>query len=278
MYRGVTAVFAGVVPAHSAYFSIYEVAKEKFGANKRGHHPMAAAASGAVATFSHDLVMTPLDVVKQRMQLGVYGSVSQAIRSMIKTEGVSSLFLSLPTTILMNIPAASINVAVNESCRRVLNPSGDFDMGTFFISGTIAGGIAGAVTNPLDVIKTRLQTQTLGCDGCGAIFQGGVETTATAAGLSSSAAVQKPILLSKHLLHTSTLASSSGTTKKTKMVETCARKYKGFVGTAKIIYTEEGLRGFARGTLSRAMTQAPAAAFSWSAYEAGKAFLNANYL
>ena len=50
------------------------------------------------------------------------------------------------------------------------------------------------------------------------------------------------------------------------------------MGTAKLIYAEEGLRGFSRGTLSRALTQAPAAAFSWSAYEGGKAFLNANYL
>ena len=52
---------------------------------------------------------------------------------------MSSLFLSLPTTILMNIPAASVNVAVNESCRRFLNPSGDYDMSTYMISGTFAG-------------------------------------------------------------------------------------------------------------------------------------------
>lgn len=291
MYRGVTAVFAGVVPAHSAYFSIYEVAKERFGANKRGHHPMAAAASGAVATISHDLVMTPLDVVKQRMQLGVYSGVLQAMKSMIKHEGISSLYLSLPTTILMNIPAASVNVAVNESCRRFLNPSGDFDMRTFFISGTIAGGIAGAVTNPLDVIKTRLQTQTLGCDGCGAIFQGGVETTsaagagsaASSSGGSSAAASSKPKPITKldvNLMHTSRVVETS---EKKRIISrelslTCARKYNGFMGTAKLIYAEEGLRGFSRGTLSRALTQAPAAAFSWSAYEGGKAFLNANYL
>ena len=55
MYRGILAVFAGVIPAHSAFFSVYELSKEKFGANLQGHHPFAAAASGACATVAHDL-------------------------------------------------------------------------------------------------------------------------------------------------------------------------------------------------------------------------------
>ena len=291
LYRGITAVFAGVVPAHSAYYSIYEIAKDRFGANRRGHHPMAAAASGAVATIAHDIVMTPLDVVKQRMQLGVYNSVTQALSNIIKTEGMSSLFLSLPTTILMNIPAASVNVAVNESCRRFLNPSGDYDMSTYMISGTFAGGIAGAATNPLDVIKTRLQTQTLGCnrDGCGAMFEGGIETVAASRSSGSSgsstntttkktASSNKPIMLSKSLLHTSSSSSTpttaAATSIKNTVVDSCARKYNGFWGTASLIFKEEGMRGFVRGTLARTLTHAPAAAFSWTAYEAGKSFLN----
>ena len=74
------------------YFSAYEQAKESFGANEAGHNPLAAAASGATATIFHDVVMTPLDVCKQRMQLGLYSSVGKAIRSIVRTEGVSSLF------------------------------------------------------------------------------------------------------------------------------------------------------------------------------------------
>ena len=52
MYRGVGAVFAGCVPAHAMYYSIYEKSKEVFGANRRGHRPLAAGASnpGTVAT------------------------------------------------------------------------------------------------------------------------------------------------------------------------------------------------------------------------------------
>ena len=294
MYRGVGAVFVGVVPAHSAYYSLYEIAKDKFGANRRGHHPLAAAASGAVATIAHDFVMTPLDVVKQRMQLGMYKGVLHAMTVIIKTEGLSSLLLSLPTTILMNIPAASVNVAVNESCRRVINPSGNYDWKTYMMSGTIAGGIAGAVTNPLDVIKTRLQTQTIGCNqnGCGAVFQGGVETVATPTGVqgvasvagtqSTSTTAAKPIMVSKTFVSrsksfastASSTASRTSTPTAEVVVDTCARRYNGFWSAATLIMQEEGLRGFSRGTLSRALTQAPAAALSWTAYEYGKRFLS----
>lgn len=149
MYRGIFAVFLGVVPAHSAYFCIYEVAKESFGANGSGHRPLAAAASGACAVMAHDLFMTPLDVVKQRLQLGCicentnqcYNGVADCARGIIKQEGYIALFRSLPTTLLMNIPYSAVNVAVNESARKFISPSGQFDEKTFFLSGAMAGGV-----------------------------------------------------------------------------------------------------------------------------------------
>ena len=56
--------------------------------------------------------------------------------------------------------------------------------------------------------------------------------------------------------------------------DVCVRRYSGLLATAKLIFREEGVHGFMRGTLARVFTQAPAAALSWSTYEFGKNILS----
>jgi len=48
---------------------------------------------------------------------------------------------------------------------------------------------------------------------------------------------------------------------------------RGILSTAKLIYQEEGLRGFAKGVIPRILTQAPSAAISWTTYELVKKLL-----
>jgi len=134
--------------------------KESSGANRPGHHPLAAALSGAVATTAHDSILTPWDTIKQRMQLGSHTSVKQCLQTVVAKEGPRALYISLPTTLLMNIPYAGVMVAANESLKEVLGDRGfQPGFGMFLISGAGAGGMAAAITTPLDVVKTRLQTQ-----------------------------------------------------------------------------------------------------------------------
>ena len=51
MWRGVSTMLSACIPAHALYFSIIEYTKESFGANKKGHTPSAAAASGICVSF-----------------------------------------------------------------------------------------------------------------------------------------------------------------------------------------------------------------------------------
>ena len=166
LWRGAPALMMAVVPAHAAYFSAYEVGKQSFGANQSGHHPIAAAGAGAMATLLHDAVMTPMDVVKQRLQLGYYTGMLHCMRSMIAHEGVAGLYRSYPTTVIMNLPYAGVVVASNESLKKLLSPAlaqgtGQPSMGVVLAAGAGAGAIAAAATCPLDVIKTRIQTESL---------------------------------------------------------------------------------------------------------------------
>lgn len=83
----------------------------------------------------------------------------------------------------MNIPYGCVMVAVNESLKRALRPAGDYDTQTFLLAGSGAGAVAAVATNPLDVVKTRLQTQALRATSDGAVSSAGAEGVGTRGGV-----------------------------------------------------------------------------------------------
>lgn len=88
-------------PAHALYFATYELAKESLGGNNPGHHPVATAVAGSIATVVNDGVMTPSDVVKQRLQVAnsPYRGVMDCILRVSKEAGPSAFFRSYRTTV-----------------------------------------------------------------------------------------------------------------------------------------------------------------------------------
>merc|ERR1712232_811325 len=106
-----------------------------------------------------------MDVVKQRLQLGVYDSPSDCIMRTLRSEGISAFYRSLPSTLVMECPFYAILVASNESLKLALKMEGPSrrpercGMAWHFASAGLSGVIASAATQPFDLIKTRLQTQ-----------------------------------------------------------------------------------------------------------------------
>ncbi|EKX42968.1 hypothetical protein GUITHDRAFT_73487 [Guillardia theta CCMP2712] len=172
IYRGVGAVLLGAIPGHAMHFAVYEAAKQRLGGSHTHlQHMVADMMSGSAATLVHDGISTPVDVVKQRMQL--YGSrkmygdrLFECIQNIYKEGGVRQFYLSYPTTVAMNIPVFAVYFATYEKVKKTIAPhiATNLDEGTFnpqvhCVAGGMAGAIAAACSNPLDVIKTRLQTQ-----------------------------------------------------------------------------------------------------------------------
>jgi len=164
LFSGISAIASGAAPAHAMHFATYEFAKDKFGGGQGGHQPVATAAAGICATVVSDAIMTPMDNIKQRMQLAVkpYAGMTDCIRTVIRAEGLAALYASYSTTLTMNVPYNAFYFATYESLRRFLKGSHDdssFQVWVHCLAGGGAGAFASALTTPFDVAKTRLQTQ-----------------------------------------------------------------------------------------------------------------------
>jgi len=59
---------------------------------------------GAISSLFHDLIMTPSEVVKQRLEL---------IKYMYKNEGIKSFYRSLPINYFLSVPFGSLIVLAN---------------------------------------------------------------------------------------------------------------------------------------------------------------------
>jgi len=149
-------------------------------ANRRRIHFLAGVVSGAAST----LATHPLDVIKTRLQVregsgagsrfAEYSSLGRSIRSLVAREGARGLYAGLTPALTGNTVAMGLwFVSYENAKRRYLSRSpttatsssssrsGQPGLGVFWqlLAGTEAGALAAVATNPLWVVKTRLQVQ-----------------------------------------------------------------------------------------------------------------------
>lgn len=120
------------------------------------------------------IVYVPSEVLKTRLQLQGrynnpyftsgynYRSTIDAAKTIVRIEGFSALFYGYQATLYRDLPFSALQFMFWEQFRDwAMQWKGKRDIGTplEFLTGAAAGGLAGAMTCPLDVVKTRLQTQ-----------------------------------------------------------------------------------------------------------------------
>lgn len=294
LWRGVSSVITGAGPAHAIYYMVFESTKTTLCNNLISNrkinnnlvtdekHPLIASISGIAATITSDALMTPFDVIKQRMQLNeelinssktkaataaaassssatsssaaaattsasasattttsttTTSSTAKALKSInnsssnntllrtafqiYKNEGMSTFFISYPTTLILSIPFAAINFGVYEYCSNLLNPNQSYNPLLHCVAGGISGAAAAAVTTPFDCIKTALQTKAIS---------------------------NEPLI----------------------------KNANGFRDAASALYRIGGYSAFLKGLRPRVVFNVPSTAISWTAYEMAKAYLLTN--
>jgi len=178
LWRGSMTLAWAVVPAHAALFSMYENimniglpgrhfhfpvethCKEECNAYSGQRVAFVGFIAGSASGLVHDLIMVPAETIKQRLQLGYYKNALHAINRMALNGG-HSFYRSLPITLAMSLPYSSLMMACNETIRYYINPTGTYSLTSFLLAGAASGSFAAAATTPLDVIRTRLNTQGL---------------------------------------------------------------------------------------------------------------------
>jgi hypothetical protein len=192
-----------------------------------------------------------------------YNGTVDAARTIVRQEGVAALFYGYKATLYRDLPFSALQFMFWEQAQswaRQWKQSRDIGVPLEFLTGATAGGLAGAITCPLDVVKTRLQTQ-LHPDVAG--HAGDPATTKIKAGNPPDAPV-------KHMADKSSGNSSSNSQKR--LISTSSpsthtprpgaislRTSSVFTGL-KLIYRTEGLGGWFRGVGPR---------FVWTSIQSG---------
>lgn len=146
-------------------FGIFGLVNPRYG-------PLVASACGAAGSC---LVSVPQEVIKQRLITGVYSNFREAATTIWKTEGILGFYSAWKPTVSRNVPFVVTTFTCRDIMRRQLkmmkqkhfnaNPDGRGmqvrEISTFenLGIGVMSALVAGLVTQPIDVIKTRMMTQ-----------------------------------------------------------------------------------------------------------------------
>ncbi|RHY28000.1 hypothetical protein DYB32_006342 [Aphanomyces invadans] len=117
---------------------------------------------GGLAGIFGVSVTFPIDIVKTNLQSSTtFTGPIHCFRTLLARDGVRGLFHGLPPTLVGVIPEKAIKLAVNDFLREILDTDGSGVLPLY--KQVIAGGGAGmcqvAATNPLEIVKIRMQTQ-----------------------------------------------------------------------------------------------------------------------
>jgi len=130
--------------------------------------------AGFIADLAASIIYVPSEVLKTRLQLQGrhnnpffksgynYRSTVDASQTIIRQEGFSALFHGYKATIWRDLPFSAIQFACYEQEQKWAKQwvgGRDIGLGLEVLTASTAGGMAGVITCPLDVVKTRIQTQ-----------------------------------------------------------------------------------------------------------------------
>ncbi|KAK9761427.1 S-adenosylmethionine transporter [Basidiobolus ranarum] len=172
IYSGLSSAVIGSAPGAAAFFVTYETLKVALTGNATNESPFVHMAAASGGEISACFVRVPTEVIKQRMQTNQFSTMSATVKALIKTDGILGFYRGYLSTVVREIPFTCIQFPLYERLKvewgnvkgRKVEP---WEAG---LCGSFAGGVAAAITTPLDVVKTRLMLSAKGNHQYSGIF------------------------------------------------------------------------------------------------------------
>ncbi|EME27681.1 mitochondrial carrier (BOU / S-adenosylmethionine carrier) [Galdieria sulphuraria] len=161
-YQGLGANVGAQTPAGAIKFAVYGILKQK---SERVFDPkwrsFVEFGCAALAFIACSVVLVPGEVVKQRLQSGMYSSMRAGVVETWRARGISGFYAGYGATLLRDIPYTMLEFGLYEQFKRLFRGSYKKDILPPHIEwflGGLAGGCTGFLTTPFDVLKTHLMT------------------------------------------------------------------------------------------------------------------------
>ena len=164
--------------SNAVYFTVYE--RLKYSMNSAlgpGYEPVVFFAAGGLSELASSLLVVPMEVVKARLQLGEnpsratgglvsatynFRGIAEGFQGVYRERGFRGLTAGWNACLLLDMCYSATQFFVYEVTKAAWTSSRDGAAPTTaqtLLSGSIAGGVAALVTNPLDVVTSRLMVQ-----------------------------------------------------------------------------------------------------------------------
>lgn len=171
MFKGNGANCLKVAPSRGTQFLVYEFVKRRMllagigvAAASGSLHAGSRLFAGGVAGMVAAAIVYPLEVVKTMLTLYPErcSSIPSALKMVYKSSGIGGLYRGLGPTLVAMFPYVGVEFMVYETLKHrwetYIGPVGTFAL---LLLGAVGGAAAQASAHPLDVIRRRMQMQSM---------------------------------------------------------------------------------------------------------------------
>ncbi|CAD6269194.1 unnamed protein product [Miscanthus lutarioriparius] len=161
LYRGSIPAILGQFSSHGLRTGIFEASKLVL-INVAPTLPEIQVQSMAsfCSTVLGTAVRIPCEVLKQRLQAGIFNNVGEAIVGTMRQDGPKGFFRGTGATLCREVPfyvaGMCLYAEAKKAAQHILKR--DLEAWETVAVGALSGGLAAIVTTPFDVMKTRMMT------------------------------------------------------------------------------------------------------------------------